>query len=147
MRRYSSFLNWPLGEFLLSLKNDGDSYYRRFLNKYGDSTFCRFAIDAEHCLQGKGLYAYTVDHRLRYIGRCKDSFKRRINYGYGQIHPKNCYLDGQATNCHLNMLIAECIDTISFWIYPMSNNDEIERTEIKLITKYNPCWNIALRTG
>jgi hypothetical protein len=146
-RQYSSFLDWPLGEFVRHLKESDDSFYRRFLNKYGDSTFCRFAITDDRYLSKKGLYVYTVERELRYIGRCKDTFKKRINYGYGQIHPKNCFLDGQATNCHLNALIAQCTETIALWIHPMTNDEEIEHTEIRLINLYNPAWNIALRAG
>jgi len=129
------------------LKESDDGFYRRFLNKYGDSTFCRFAITDDRYLSKKGLYVYTVDRELRYIGRCKDTFRKRINFGYGQIHPKNCFLDGQATNCHLNGLIAQCTKTIALWIHPMTNDEEIEDTEIRMINLYNPLWNIALRAG
>lgn len=146
-QRYSKFLDWPLGEFLRHLKQGGDGFCRRFLNRYGDSTFCRFAIVDNLYLDKKGLYAYTVEGQLRYIGRCEDTFKKRINYGYGQIHPKNCFLDGQATNCHVNALIAQCRKTIDLWIHLMSKDEEIERTEITLINLYHPPWNIALRSG
>ena len=147
IRQYSSFLDWPLGEFVMHLKQNDDAFYRCFLNKYGDSTFCRFAITDDRYLNKKGLYTYTVERDLRYIGRCKDTFNNRINYGYGQIHPKNCFLDGQATNCHLNALIAQCTKGIALWIHPMTDEKEIEYTEIRLINLYDPPWNIALRKG
>ncbi|MFK4618979.1 hypothetical protein ABIF50_002256 [Bradyrhizobium diazoefficiens] len=63
-----------------------------------------------------GVYAYFVGDDLKYIGRCKDSMKKRINHGYGKVHPKNCYLDGQSTNCHLNALIAPLRESVSLWL-------------------------------
>ena len=33
---YPNSLGKPLGEFLYELKINGDQYYRRFLNRYGD---------------------------------------------------------------------------------------------------------------
>jgi hypothetical protein len=50
--------------------------------------------------------------------------KKRISQGYGKISPKNCYLDGLATNCHLNALITETIKSkkeILLWGNPPKN--------------------------
>lgn len=79
-----------LGDFLQYLKFSGDNNYSKFLNRYGDTKFCEFAIN-EH-LSDKGLYCFIVADQIKYIGRCTDSFKKRINQGYGKIHPKNCLL-------------------------------------------------------
>ena len=79
---------------------------------------------------------------LKYIGRCKDSMKKRVDQGYGKIHPKNCYLDGQATNCHLNSRITACEQDITLWLSPLDNNEEIERLEARLIRQCAPPWNI-----
>jgi hypothetical protein len=98
-------------------------------------------------LNQKGLYAYTVENELVYIGRCLDTFKKRINYGYGKIAPKNCYRDGQSTNCHLNSLITIEKQTKSVCLYILNMNDidEIKNTEVDLIQKYNPRWNKQLK--
>lgn len=143
--KYGDELHVGLGHFVLSLKASGDQFYRRFLNKYGDSKYCHFELADKEFARKRGLYAYTLAESLKYIGRCKDSFAKRINQGYGKIHPKNCYRDGQATNCHLNALIAEHpADLVSFWIHPMLEADEIERVERRLIAAYRPSWNIQL---
>jgi len=79
---------------------------------------------------------------VKYIGRCKDSMKKRINQGYGKIHPKNCYLDGQATNSHLNARITAEKKKITLWLHEMDSETEIELLERELIRAYNPPWNI-----
>jgi hypothetical protein len=104
--KYRPFLEFPLGRSLLKLKEDGDPAYLSFLNRYGDLTYSKFSITDERWLATKGVYAWFSGPQLKYIGRCRDSLKKRVNQGYGHIHPKNCYLDGQATNCHLNSLVS-----------------------------------------
>lgn len=140
--RYQDYLGWGLGRFLYYLKRNGDLFYQQFLNKYGDLTYLEFAVDDEVILGLRGLYVYTVGDRLQYIGRCRDSFKKRINQGYGKIHPKNCYIDGQATNCHLNNLIFLNRDVISLMVCPMESVVEIEEVEKEAIRRYSPSWNI-----
>lgn len=54
-----------------------------------------------------------------------DSVSKRINHGRGKIHPKNCYLDGQATNYHLNALITAGGEGTGLWLCPVSSNEEI----------------------
>jgi len=142
VERYQDYLEKPLGEFLGELKSAGDSFYRKFLNKYGDLTYSSFKIADIAYLESKGVYAYLSGNELKYIGRCKDSMKKRINQGYGKIHPKNCYLDGQATNCHLNARITAEKSKITLWLYEMESVEEIELLERELIRACNPPWNI-----
>ena len=146
MSSYADYKNYTLGEFLSILKSNGDSFYKAFLNKYGDGNFCSFALTDNSILASKGLYCYCVDNKLMYIGRCLDCFKNRINQGYGKIHPKNCYIDGQTTNCHLNGLINSVSNKVSIYICPLNDNETIKKIEMILIGKYSPPWNIALRT-
>jgi hypothetical protein len=145
-RRYRQHLNWKLGEFVLFLKKNNDKFYLKFLNKYGDGVYSRFSINDNKYLNKKGLYIYTLTDQLVYIGRCRDTFRKRINQGYGTIHPKNCYIDGQATNCHLNALVTSRRDEVRFFVHVLEGDFEIELIEKKLIALYNPVWNIALKT-
>lgn len=143
---FAAYLEWRLGDFLAELKRRGDQFYRKFLNRYGDLTYCRFQIHASDPIRGrKGVYAFTSQRELRYIGRCRDSFARRINQGYGTIHPKNCYRDGQATNCHLNSLIAPERLSVSLWVHVMTDDRLIEAVESQMIGRYQPPWNIAMK--
>jgi hypothetical protein len=138
-------LGEPLGDFLLELKRSGNSTYKRFLNPYVDGVYCRFRMERGPLSSKKGLYCYCVDGRLVYLGRSFDPFERRINQGYGAIHPKNCFLDGQATNCHLNALIADSFSSMSLFVCPLSDDLEIDRLERQLIQLLQPKWNIALK--
>ncbi len=142
-RRYGNSLFQPLGKFLLQLKTGGDVFYLRFLNKYGDMSYCDFAI-SEH-LKSKGLYCFTVGDKLKYVGRSHDPFERRINQGYGHLSPKNCYRDGQATNCHLNSLIASEHSAVSLHVCVLESDALIDSLEKALIRQEHPDWNIALK--
>ncbi|MBI5922420.1 MAG: hypothetical protein HY847_12370 [Betaproteobacteria bacterium] len=138
---YANRLQEPLGSFLLQLKRDGDDSYRRFLNRYGDANYSVFQINDKQVLPKRGIYAYTFKEELRYIGRCQDSMRKRVNQGYGKIHPKNCYLDGQATNCHLNTLITAEQEAVRLWFCELEL-EQIVTVEKSLISEYQPPWNI-----
>jgi hypothetical protein len=137
---YPNLLQEPLGSFLLLLKRNNDNFYRRFLNKYGDEKYSIFRITDKEVLDKRGIYAYTVTE-LKYVGRCQDSMRQRVNQGYGKIHPKNCYIDGQATNCHLNALITTEKGVVRLWFSEL-DLAEIEPAERALISEYQPPWNI-----
>ena len=139
---YASFVDVPLGKFLLQLKTEGDPTYLKFLNKYGDLNYCHFEISNQEIFSKSGIYAYFYGSELKYIGRCKDNMKKRVNQGYGKIHPKNCYIDGQTTNCHLNSKINENHKAISLWLAVIQSQDEIEKFEDLFIKQYQPPWNI-----
>ncbi len=139
--KYRDQLDYKLGNFLKSLKESNDNNYLYFLNKYGDNQFCKFKISEN--LNDKGIYCYIQDGVIKYIGRCTDNFKQRINNGYGKIHPKNCFIDGQATNCHLNALINSS-DNVNFGVYLMTNKstDEIKTLEKQILVENKFEWNI-----
>ena len=141
---YGQFLAMPLGSFLEELKSRDDSFYKRFLNPHGDERYCHFRmVDcAEKRL--KGLYLYALEQSVVYIGRSFDPFGKRVDQGYGKIHPKNCFLDGQSTNCHLNSLIESRSSNIRFYVCSLRDNAEIERLERTLIQQRKPEWNVAL---
>lgn len=139
---FAASMELPLGEFLVGLKRDGNAFYKRFLTKHGDQSYSTFSIDDPAVLGKKGVYAYYVADELRYIGRCRDTMRQRINQGYGKIHPKNCFIDGQSTNCHLNARITEAGEMVSLWFCPLESDEEISAVEAQLIRRYQPEWNI-----
>ena len=145
--KYFKYMDKPLGlgEFLAHVKECGDDFYRRFLNAYGDGKYCKFSLCDKTVEKLKGMYTFCVDESLMYVGRCRDAFGKRINIGYGRICAKNCYIDGQVTNCHLNQLITKNMKRVRL-VYHSSNDDfEISGIEEALIKAYNPKWNIALK--
>lgn len=139
--KYKKNLNDKLGDFLKSLKEVNDYNYLFFLNKYGDNKFCEFKI--QEYLTDKGIYCYINEEKIKYIGRCTDNFKNRINQGYGKIHPKNCFIDGQATNCHLNSII-NLADNVKLGAFIMTKNttDEIKNLEKLILNCDRYEWNI-----
>jgi hypothetical protein len=139
--RFRDQLDSPLGEFLLLLKQRGDEFYKRFLNKHGDLEYCRFRIAECPQLESNRLYIYVIEDRVQYIGRCRDSFRKRLNNGYGSISPKNCYIDGQSTNCHLNALVAAHRGEVALFACPIESDDMIVSLEGRLITQEQPPWN------
>ena len=143
-RRYPNSLDDKLGEFLYKLKILGDGFYLRFLNEHGDKVFCDFSIESTVLAKTKGIYCFTTGEGIKYVGRSHDPFDRRLNQGYGHISPKNCYLDGQSTNCHVNSLIAEVHAVVSFYVYSLDDDSEIDRLERLVIRSYEPEWNIRL---
>lgn len=134
-------LSMPLGKFLYEQKLSKNDEYKLFLNKYGDNKFCHFKLNSN--LNDKGLYAWVENDKIKYIGRCTDNFKKRVNQGYGKISAKNCFIDGQATNCHLNSEINK-LKNIDFYVFPMNNNstEEINNLELKILKEMNFDWNI-----
>lgn len=142
IKKYPYSLNEPLGEFLYNLKTLGDNFYSMFLNQYGDETFSKFRIKSH--LDEIGIYIFVLNSEIVYVGKTINSLENRINYGYGNISPKNCYLDGQSTNCHLNAFITKNWFSISLFFYKMNVPEEIKRIEKKLIQKHKPAWNTQM---
>ena len=132
----------PFGKYLFDLKKRGDKTYLESLNSYGDKSFCEFEIQDESIFNKKGLYVYCIKNEIKYIGMTIKPFKERINNGYGRINPKNCYKDGQSTNCHINHLVAKYRNDTELYVYPMESSvEEIESLEKELIAQNQPEWN------
>jgi hypothetical protein len=144
-RRYATFLDDRLGEFLYGLKLHSDSFYLRFLNRHGDGVFCDFSIEKTVLTKKKGVYCFAIGERVQYVGQSRVSFEKRINQGYGHVSPKNCYRDGQSTNCHINSLIAKDCAVVSLHVCPIEETSEIDRWEARLIGSSEPEWNVQVR--
>ena len=143
--RYPASIDIPLGQFLNDLKANGDPVYRRFLNPHGDNQYCHFKMGMTPYSNERGLYCYSLESEIVYVGRSLDPFKKRIDQGYGKIHPKNCYIDGQSTNCHLNSLIEANSEKVRLWVCPIHQTELISDLERDVIGRLKPKWNVALR--
>ena len=140
--RYPGSLNDKLGRFLLRLKMGDDSLYLRFLNEDGDSTFCDFSIERTDLTKRKGVYYFAIADEVKYVGKAHESFMWRINQGYGHISPKNCYPDGQSTNCHVNPRIAKSRAVVSLFVCPIDNDSEIDQVERRRLSR-----QVSYRSG
>lgn len=112
------------------------------LHKYGGGPFCGFRIERNVVFQG--VYIITKNEYVVYIGECQN-LASRFNNGYGQISPRNCYENGQRTNCKINRLIMKSIVTgnkIDLW-FLKTYGDKSTRKEIEaeLRAQYKPTWN------
>ncbi|MCE5193733.1 hypothetical protein LLF88_07380 [bacterium] len=144
---YPGSLDDRLGRFLQRLKMGNDSLYLRFLNQDGDSTFCDFSIERTDLTKRKGVYYFAIADEVKYVGKTHESFVWRINQGYGHISPKNCYLDGQSTNCHVNPRVAKSRTIVSLFVCPIDSDSGIDRLERDLIDLYQPEWNKRLKNN
>ena len=155
-KKYSKgYKNTTIGEYIYSQKQCNNSDYLNPLNKYGDRVFCKFKISESHnILKKRGLYCYFVDGQVKYLGKCTSNFGTRINAGYGNISPKNCFKGGQPTNCHVNSEInqalsrGQCIE-IGIWVaQDEDSNPSISGMEKSAITNLIgklSLWNIQTK--
>jgi hypothetical protein len=109
------------------------------LHQYGDGPFCKFRV-ATTC--GEGVYAFVVEGAVKYIGECED-LASRMNNGYGNISPRNCYDGGQPTNCRVNALVRDEAargHRITLWFHATHNRKLVEAD---VIWALQPPWNRA----
>lgn len=110
------------------------------LNPHGAGPFCRLRVVPR--LHQAGLYAVVVGSDVRYIGIADDLAERWGPRGYGVIHPRNCYVGGQPTNCKINSAIlrevhAERRPLLYFCALPANRRAH----EARLIGELHPPWN------
>ncbi len=146
-KHYGSLLDLSAGEALLLLKNEGDSFYRKFLNNYGDKRYSRFVVQGNDALLlQNGVYNIIVNNELTFTGVCARSFKERFNQHIGNISAKGCYRDGTATHCHVNARLTELFGKadIYFSICPMDDKKEMNQLKNAMIRRFEPIWNLRV---
>ena len=110
------------------------------LNPHGQGPFCRFLVSGLPTTSG--VYAVTVDRILKYVGIANDLRQRWGPQGYARIHPKNCYVGGQSTNCKVNNRILQAAKEgckVELWIHETL---EPRLLEERLIDELDPPWNV-----
>lgn len=111
-------------------------------NKHGDGAFCRFSIHPKWS-SVSGVYAFFIDDELVYLGQCLD-FAKRINLGYGNISPKNCYIGGQSTNCKINKVVLDSVKSGKVVALFFHMNPDYDTVERELIVHFKPKYNVSL---
>ena len=115
------------------------------LNKYGKGPFCKFKIGKG--IKSAGVYFILCEDDIRYIGQTINLEGRWNSNGYGGISPRNCFKNGQETNCRLNNLIYESQishEELFLWYCSLINEkSKLDEVEHSLISKFQPIWNKA----
>ena len=109
------------------------------LNRHGHGPFCRFSVPGLPATSG--VYAVTVAQALVYVGKAKDLQRRWGPSGYAQIQPRNCFKQGQSTNCKVNhriLLAAQAGLAVRLWTHQTATPRPLEE---RLIAKLAPPWN------
>lgn len=110
------------------------------VHQYGWGPFCKFYADTTDYQGESGVYIFTVNYQIVYVGETVD-IHRRIQAGYSNISPKNCFEGGQHTNCRINNAILEAIrnqEQIALWALVTKDR---KQQEAELINNCAPEWN------
>lgn len=112
------------------------------LNPHGLGPFARLAL--QPLPSRPGIYAILEgSRRVLYIGRARDSLSTRWGpRGYAVIHPRNCFVGGQSTNCRVNALIVQAIvqgSGLALYVHVTPDSTELET---QLIARLKPPWNL-----
>lgn len=113
------------------------------LHQYGRGPFCKFTVSTS---LGQGVYVFAYGDKARYIGECVD-LASRLNNGYGNISPRNCFDGGQPTNCRVNSLVLMSVqqgERLTLWFHPTTERKEVEARLIRLLM---PPWNVKGTNG
>jgi len=117
------------------------------LHEYGAGPFCRFSISSEW-KRKEGVYILLVNDLVKYVGECVD-LAGRINTGYGNISPRNCFKGGQPTNCRINNFVLESVKLGYRITLIFHETNERLNVEANLLRELRPEWNATFtgRTG
>ena len=113
------------------------------LHAYGKGSFCRFRLSDLNT--DAGVYVITSDRATKYVGMCQNLAERFGPKGYAVIHPRNCFVGGQQTNCRINKLIMETAKAghrIGLWFQNEHEFDKRNRLEQDLRDNLRPEWNL-----
>ena len=109
-------------------------------NRHGAGLFCDFTLAEATALAG--VYTLTVGDEIKYVGECESLESRFGPQGYGHVSPRNCHIDGQATNCKINaavLRVSEDQDRVEVWFLVAESGRK--SIESRLIRGLAPPWN------
>lgn len=124
--------------FTYSPQHKYDNTENLKLHTYGDGEFCKFKISAN--INDSGVYFFYADNEIIYIGET-ENLKNRINSGYGNISPRNCFEGGQRTNCKINKILLEYFRANKKVYLYFYKSTDYKNVEEELIAKVDPKYN------
>ena len=109
------------------------------LNQYANALFTSFSIDSPKFEDKKGVFVFTVDGTVVYVGMTNDSLKKVIMRTYGNIIPRKLHKDGQLTACRLSAFLNENHNkNIELWFITCDDKEKTKQIKNELIDEYNP---------
>lgn len=100
------------------------------LNKYTDSSEFE---------DKKGVFVFTVDDTVVYVGMTNDSLKKVMIGTYGNIIPRKLHKDGQLTACRLSAFLNKNHNKkIELWFIECDDKEKIKQIKNELIDEYKP---------
>ena len=109
------------------------------LNQYANSLFTSFSIDSPEFEDKIGVFIFTVDGNIVYVGMTDDSLKKVIMRTYGNIIPRKLHKDGQLTACRLSAFLNKNHKKkIELWFIECDDNEKIKQIKNELIDEYKP---------
>lgn len=109
------------------------------LNQYANSLFTSFTIDSPEFEDKKGVFVFTVNGTVVYVGMTNDSLKNVIIGTYGNIIPRKLHKDGQLTACRLSAFLNKNHDKkIELWFIECDDKEKIKQIKNELIDEYKP---------
>ena len=113
------------------------------LHAYGRGLFCKFKFP--NLDNRPGVYALQIDNEFRYVGQTINLAQRWGPVNYGSISPRNCFNEGQPTNCRINHHMWKAGSNnadISLWFLEVTGGKpDLDRIENELIYQLDPIWN------
>ncbi len=109
------------------------------LNQYADSLFTSFSINSPKFEDKKGVFVFTVDNTVVYVGMTNDSLKKVMMGTYGSIIPRNLHKDGQLTACRLSAFLnSNHNKNIELWFIECDEKEKCKQIKNELIAAYSP---------
>lgn len=109
------------------------------LNQYANSSFTSFSIDSPVFEDKKGVFIFTVNGTVVYIGMTNDSLKNVIMGTYGKIISRKLHKDGQLTACRLSAFLNKNHNKkIELWFIECDDKEKIKQIKNELIDEYKP---------
>lgn len=109
------------------------------LNQYANSLFTSFSIDSPKFEDKKGVFVFTVDNTVVYVGMTNDSLEKVMMGTYGSIIPRKLHKDGQLTACRLSAFLnSNHNKNIELWFITCDDKEKNKQIKNELIDEYKP---------
>lgn len=109
------------------------------LNQYANSLFTSFTINSPEFEDKKGVFVFTLDDTIVYVGMTNDSLKKVMMGTYGNIIPRKLHKDGQLTACRLSAFLnSNHNKNIELWFIECDDKEKNKQIKNELIAAYSP---------